>query len=431
MQTVVVIILVLALNLMVANLIERYFSYDLEEAIYQQHNQYLLEVKHQVNEKIQRTPNTQWQDLTLQFEAQYDAIGTLLTRTPSEIAPHIFEELQLSQSQQGFIDIDMATLYYPLDPDTVLQLGPIPFESNLVLFTDYLPWLSAFLLNALLFLLFLKWHQGLQRRAIALLHKLSVDLSDKDDWRSSLKKVQHHMDKMQDENQQRLVLQRDLLHGVAHEFRSPMARIQFALDMLEDADADEQAQLQQSMHSALTDLDALVKELLYYARLKDATTNLANSSFYLDDVILTAIERIQPFYPRIRFDYTAAPQLILFADQNLIQRALINLLRNGGRFANTRCRIKTAILHQTIKITIEDDGMGIPPGKSERIFEPFTRLDPSRSRDSGGCGLGLAIVASIVTKHGGQITLMEHQDNEDILSGACFEIELPKKNDKQ
>jgi len=99
---------------------------------------------------------------------------------------------------------------------------------------------------------------------------------------------------------------------------------------------------------------------------------------------------------------------------------IVNLLRNAGRFATSICRVSLYFTENEVTLIIEDDGVGIPPGKTERIFEPFTRLDPSRSRDSGGCGLGLAIVDSIIKKHNGVIEVVNGK-----LSGACFQITLP------
>jgi two-component system sensor histidine kinase RstB len=229
------------------------------------------------------------------------------------------------------------------------------------------------------------------------------------------------MVKAQQENTDRLILQRDLLHGVAHEFRSPMARIQFALDMLEDTPENEHGRLRHSMHTALEDLDKLVKELLYYAKLKDSESIISLEPVNLNDTCITAIDEVKDFYPEVAFKLITTTSLSMTGSAKLLKRLMINLLRNAGRFASSQCELTLDSKDDNIIILLEDDGMGIPPGKSTRIFEPFTRLDISRSRDSGGCGLGLAIVLSIIKKHHGSIKLIE-----GTLSGACFEIIIPK-----
>ena len=97
----------------------------------------------------------------------------------------------------------------------------------------------------------------------------------------------------------------------------------------------------------------------------------------------------------------------ILANERLIERAVINVLRNAGRYARSECRVSCDHDRRGFTLIIEDDGPGIPPGKRERVFEPFTRLDPSRSRDSGGSGLGLAIVKSIAELHGGHVNIGE------------------------
>jgi len=248
-------------------------------------------------------------------------------------------------------------------------------------------------------------------------------INDKQNIYENIQQLNELILKSQQENSERLILQRDLLHGVAHEFRSPMARIQFALDMLEETPVNEHERLRHSMHTALEDLDKLVKELLYYAKLKDSEAIITLEKVNLHDTCMAAIEEIKDFYPEVIFQITTSESVYIEGNNKLLKRLLINLLRNAGRFASNECKVALVTTNDGISITLEDDGMGIPPGKSSRIFEPFTRLDASRSRDSGGCGLGLAIVLSIVNKHHGTINIVEGK-----LPGACFNILIPEKS---
>lgn len=93
------------------------------------------------------------------------------------------------------------------------------------------------------------------------------------------------------------------------------------------------------------------------------------------------------------------------ADTRLMERVLDNLVNNALRYAEQRLRVGLWFDGNTACLQVEDDGPGIPPEERERVFEPFVRLDPSRDRATGGCGLGLAIVHSIAAAFGGYVQI--------------------------
>ncbi|BAO45688.1 ATP-binding protein [Thiolapillus brandeum] len=336
----------------------------------------------------------------------------------------IMKRLRQPAAQQGLIDPVEHFIYYPLGKDHVAVLDPPPYPRWLMALSRDLHWILAVAINILLVYFYLRYRERrwsiLEREIMKLPGMASIDNREQDIV-EKVRQLNKLLADVQEEHGNLLLLQRDLLHGVAHEFRSPMARIQFALEMTEDADEAEQADLRAGIHQALNDLDKLVQELLYYARLKDSRSELDISSVKLMDLLASCMDHVSPFYPGIRFDLNADdPGVVIQADERLMKRMLLNLLRNAGRFAQSQCRIAIRHTEDRYLIRIEDDGSGVPPGKVKRIFEPFTRLDPSRSRDSGGCGLGLAVVDSIVRKHGWRIIV-----GESDLGGACFEVEIP------
>ena len=259
-------------------------------------------------------------------------------------------------------------------------------------------------------------HQSSQTIDSSDLLTSSLDMADELVTRSREESLHHD---------QLLTAQRDLLHGVAHELRSPLARIEFALELLMDAGEEQKTDLRKSVDDAVNDLDELVKEILSYSRLQQVDTAINRSLIDIPQLTQASVEIVKVPYSGIEFKTSIEP-VVYSGDANLLKRALVNLLRNAGRFATTLCEV--SIVNGKIQntsgliISVDDDGNGIPPGKRERIFEPLTRLDPSRSRDSGGCGLGLAIVTSIVAKHGGTILV-----DDSPLGGARFQLFLPNK----
>ena len=216
---------------------------------------------------------------------------------------------------------------------------------------------------------------------------------------------------------------RDLLHAVAHEFRSPMARISFALDMAssENSEADVPT-LYKDMESALAELNELVREVLNYSRLEHPDHSVELAQVNMNEVIEEINQSQSDLNSNIEFTKTLDQETLLAqGDERLLKRAIVNLVRNAGRFAEHQVSTKFTVSETEFSIIVEDDGPGIPPGKRERIFEPFTRLDPSRSRDSGGIGLGLAIVKRIIQLHGGQV-----QVSDSSLGGARFLMRWPR-----
>jgi signal transduction histidine kinase len=108
-------------------------------------------------------------------------------------------------------------------------------------------------------------------------------------------------------------------------------------------------------------------------------------------------------------------------DSRLMGRAVKNLLRNAHRHAESRIRLSAFCDDSGAGILVEDDGSGVPDHERERIFAPFARLDAARDRESGGVGLGLAIVSQIARWHGGRVWV-----EDSGLGGACFVVSWPR-----
>jgi len=418
-----VVTLLLLINFVVASLMSNHIYYSLELYVYEQYNDYLLEVKQDTHKLFEHAPNSEWQKYTTLLAKKFDGQCRVISRNDSKLDDYIKSHLSQPQSKQGFVDMDNATIYYPLNDEFTVELGPVVFNSWLTVLSDWFSWVTATFLNVILAFFYLSYIERKRKKLSNAITNLPFNFDEhKPDVYHHIKQLASHIVELQDDNKNRLLLQRDLLHGVAHEFRSPMARIQFALEMLEESPENEQGKLRKSIHTSLDDLDKLVKELLYYARLKDSESALSYRKISLVEVCKAAIEQVSPFYHEINFELNelSFDAVDISADDNLLKRMIVNLLRNAGRFATSTCRITLCFTTQEVTLIIEDDGVGIPPGKVSRIFEPFTRLDPSRSRDSGGCGLGLAIVDSIVKKHHGVIEVVNGK-----LAGACFRVSLP------
>ncbi|MES2127893.1 MAG: ATP-binding protein [Pseudomonadota bacterium] len=208
--------------------------------------------------------------------------------------------------------------------------------------------------------------------------------------------------------------QRNLMHAVSHEIRTPIARLEFALELLRDAAGPALEKRIAGMEGDLKELNALVSELLGMSKL-DSSQALQRSPFALAPALQDCAEGIEGV------QLALAPDLgSVNADARLLARAVGNLLRNAQKYADGQIRMSARRAGVQVQVVVEDNGPGIPEAERARIFEPFYRLDRSRDRNTGGFGLGLSIAHKAIVLHGGTLAV-----DSSALGGARFTISLP------
>jgi len=228
------------------------------------------------------------------------------------------------------------------------------------------------------------------------------------------------------DNENLLQDQRDLMQAVAHEFRAPMARMRFALEMNEDQPVD--ARGQAAISDALDELNDMVSEVLRYARLQISSPDLNYASLSVNQLIQECIVKCLQLHPQadIRQSPAASAQPIT-ADQAQVQRALINLISNAVKYSTPLHGTDRPVVAVSVEqcdglcvIHVDDNGPGISPEDRARALKPFVRLESSRSRKLGGTGLGLAIADGVATRHGGSLVI-----GDSALGGARLTLSLP------
>jgi len=220
---------------------------------------------------------------------------------------------------------------------------------------------------------------------------------------------------------QLLDAQRSLLHSVSHEIRTPIARLEFGLELLRGAaDAQSHPALEQriaAMEQDLHELNALVSELLGMTRL-DSGQPLQRQPFDLAGALRDCIAGLPP---GAAVEVRVADDLgTIDGDARLLMRAVGNLAGNARKYAARHVAVAAARWPDRVDITVDDDGPGVPPDQREQVFEPFYRLDRSRDRSTGGFGLGLSIARKAVALHGGTVHV-----EDSPLGGARFVVRLP------
>ena len=210
-------------------------------------------------------------------------------------------------------------------------------------------------------------------------------------------------------NIQRLIAShKQLLADVSHELRSPLARLQVALELArQDAGPASRTFLENAQRQSDA-LDGLIGELLAHSRLDAGPVTLQKGPVECQSWLEAQVSGHVALAEkrRIRLELAARPELpALSADRRLLERALGNVLRNAIAFSPEGGTVSLSADSDgpSIQISVRDQGPGAAAELLEQIFEPFYRADAGRARSAGGVGLGLAIARRAVEAHGGKI----------------------------
>lgn len=228
------------------------------------------------------------------------------------------------------------------------------------------------------------------------------------------------------EHIQRLIdSQRELTRAVSHELRTPVARIRFGMEMLADTDdIDDRFRQLAQLDGDIDELNKLIDEILTYAKLEQGIPVLDFEAVDLGELLQKVAKETTALGVKQKITVQLPPQdTIAEAERRYLHRVLQNLAGNATRYAKSEVCLSAGIYDSCAYITVEDDGHGIPEKDREKVFQPFTRLDDSRTRASGGYGLGLSIVSRIAFWFGGNIKV----EASPRLGGAKFVMTWPIK----
>ena len=227
--------------------------------------------------------------------------------------------------------------------------------------------------------------------------------------------------------QQLIAEQRIMVGAVPHELRTPLAKIRFALDLTRSV-------------NSLSELRNQIEKIDHYADSLEAIINdtLLLSRLQLQNEVFTQPISLKPFirqiarqvFEGVSINYTLEfgpdTDKQTYGEERLIRRAMVNVLENAARYAKSGVRISVSHSGQSeLRIAIDDDGPGVSPEDRKVLFSPFNRTDKSRSRETGGAGLGLSLVALIMRQHGGKAYYRPSE-----MGGASFILQWPAYNKK-
>ncbi len=198
-----------------------------------------------------------------------------------------------------------------------------------------------------------------------------------------------------------------LLLDVSHELRSPLTRIKVALEMAPEGMAKE------SIRDDMAEMEAMISEILETARLDSVNGKLNLENLDLGVLVAEAVGDADMRAPGAKLVSPGAPAgTWVKADRARLRKVLGNVLDNAVKFSQGRnAPVEARIEAHADRITvrIKDKGVGIPSDELPRLFEPFYRVDRSRSRETGGYGLGLSLCKRIMEAHGGSIAISSRE----------------------
>ena len=222
--------------------------------------------------------------------------------------------------------------------------------------------------------------------------------------------------------------QKRFVRDASHELCSPLARLSLALDLLRQS-PEEMNEHAATMEKEIERLNLIIGRLLMLMRLEGEAEVLAREWLDLEDLTLQIVDDVKLEWTARRCTVrTVCPDSCpVYGDIELLRSAIENVLLNAIRHTQVESEVSLQLFrdkdHGLARIVIEDSGPGIPDSELPKIFQPFYRVDPSRSRPTGGFGLGLAIAQRAIQLHGGTIRARNRTDNH----GLHVEVEVPTR----
>ena len=321
-----------------------------------------------------------------------------------------------------------AVSAYTNVPNRVLVLGPVPIFNwlpfkvfaGVVLFSLFLLIMGVYFLILPLERKIGKVRQALNRvRKGDLRTRVSIEGNDE------MANLGLSFNMMTEHIQRLIEAQQELTRAVSHELRTPVARVRFGMEMLTDTD-DYEARISQMemIDKDIEELNKLIDEIMTYAKLEQGTPSLSFEQIVLKNLLQQVVDESEIIKKdkNITTDLPAV-DVEVEAEYRYLHRVVQNFVGNALRYSDSMIRVSGGVENNYAYVCVEDDGQGIAEKDREKVFEAFARLDDSRTRASGGYGLGLSIVSRIAYWFGGKVEV----DQSPTLGGARFTMTWPVK----
>ena len=213
---------------------------------------------------------------------------------------------------------------------------------------------------------------------------------------------------------------------VSHELRTPLTSIRGALTLVRESEPnlnEDSRELLSAASRSANRLLALVNDLLDLERVGSGERTIDKRDCDLAAAIRGAAETVRPIAADAGVAIAVVPGAVrLYADPDRLTQVIVNLLANAVRFSRRGGTVTVGVTREAdrVRVTVDDQGPGVPPAFREAIFQPFKQVEGSQAHKKGGTGLGLAISQAIVSEHGGTLQVTDAPGG-----GARFWFDLP------
>lgn len=401
----------------------------------------------QLTERQVRTVGTLLQDdlsFYLSFTEQKQRLAEIAAKSPYPVELKRLSDINIDEEQFVRLNHDKTiTVFYDSTSsessafsiitrapmrDLIIEVGPVTlfnwYPFNLIVSVVLI---STLLISLGLYALIFPLERKLQLVQSGLndISKGNLDTRVQIAGQDELARLSATFNAMAEHIKRLIEAQRELTRAVSHELRTPVARIRFAVDMLADTDEQDSREMQRDyIDEDIEALNGLIDEILTYAKLEEGSPKLDWTMVDIKDVIQQIVRETNALGKSIAISaQVPATKIVAEADRRYLHRVLQNLAGNALRYAKSEIIISTWLKKGLVYISVEDDGEGIPEADREKVFIPFARLDDSRTRASGGYGLGLSIVSRITFWFNGHMQV----DASPKLGGARFMMRWPIK----
>lgn len=366
--------------------------------------------------ELQKSPHEVWPEKLRQLQKIYGIPLSIIASSDPN-----FKNSDLvfsSPSHKGKIEY----VYVWIEGDSILKIGPIPY----LFYPQYQSYILVmiFVLIAIAFIILMTY---IFSRNLDKIYRVAAQYSHADftnpptvGKHSTLHTLYQNILKMGDKIQNLMNTQQNLTRFVAHECRTPISTILFAMDSLEKETLSPAGQANiQSMKEDLADLNELVAAFLSYARFSNQDLPLNYQAVDINLWMQTCIDKYRKTSEKISLSSDIPKNTLIEFDPNLMKHVISNLLENALKYANSQIQVNLELTNSICMIHVDNDGESINEEDQKKIFLPFFRLEGDENTPRKGFGLGLAIAQMIMKRHHGSLDI-----THSTLGGVRFTIRL-------